>query len=80
MPTQLLSFGIPLALQTNVIYALPAAKGTVFCADTTPGIEVSGLFDFSIKQSLTLSAGVSTAGGKFVRSTAGTPTVVLSRD
>lgn len=80
MPTQLLSFGIPYVLQANTVYALPSTKGTVFCADTTPGIEVSNLFDFSIKQSLTLSAGVSTAGGKFVRATSGTPSICLSRD
>lgn len=80
MPTQLLPFGTPVILATNVVYALPGVKATVFCGDTTPAIEQSNLIDFSTKVSLTLTGGLGTLAGGFVRATAGTPLILLSRD
>ena len=80
MPTQLLSFGVPYTLLTNVVYALPVAKANVYSGDTTPTLEVSNVVDFAAKTAVTFTAGVATLTGLFVRATAGTPTIVLKRD
>jgi hypothetical protein len=80
MPIQSIPIGPTVTLVQNVAYALPSVKTTVMCADTTPGIEISNTSDFAVKQSVTVTAGVTTVAGKFIRSTAGNITVALGRD
>jgi hypothetical protein len=80
MPNQLLSCGVPYTLVTNQVYALPAVKTYLFCGDATPTLEQSNVQDFSTKATLTLTGGVSQVTGLFIRATAGTPIIALSRD
>ena len=80
MPTQLLLFGVPTVMQTNQVYAVPATKVTAFSSDTTPALEQSNDFTFAAKAAVTFTGGMATLGGAFVRATAGTPTILLSRD
>lgn len=79
MPTQLLTFGVALPMQTNVVYALPSHKCVLFCADTTPAIEQSAVFDFSTKAAINVSAGKTDLAGLFIRATAGNPLIVLNQ-
>jgi hypothetical protein len=78
---QLIPFGPPTVMATNVIYATPGgAKASVFCGDATPTIEQSNVQDFATKSAVTFTGGLGTVVGAFIRATAGTPTVVLMRD
>jgi hypothetical protein len=80
MPVQLLSFATPYTLQTNMVYALPAGHCTVFCADASPALEQSALFDFSTKASVSVTAGKTDVAGLFLRCTSGNPVIVLNRE
>jgi hypothetical protein len=80
MPVQLLSVGYPYTLQTNVVYAAPINKTTIFCGDSSPALEQSNIADFSVKSPITLTGGLGTVAGAFIRATTGTPLVVFSRD
>jgi hypothetical protein len=77
---QLLSSGVPYILQTNVVYALPVTKTTLFCGDTTPALEQSNDITFASKVALTLTGGMTTVAGGFIRATTGTPSITLRRD
>lgn len=80
MPTELLSCGVPHALTTNRVYALPVCKTTVFTGDSSPALEQSNVLDFSTKSAVTLTGGMASLAGGFMRATTGTPIVILSRD
>lgn len=80
MPTQLIPYGMPITMVTNQVYALPVAKSTLFSSDTTPALEQSNDITFAAKVVVTLTGGMSTVAGEFIRATAGTPTIILSRD
>lgn len=79
MPS-LLSCGVPYTLVTNQVYALPAVKTFLFCGDVTPTLEQSNDPTFATKAALTLTGGISQVTGLFLRATAGTPLITLSRD
>lgn len=81
MPIQSIPFGPPAVLTQNTVFALPAAKATIFTADTTPALEISNTSDFAAKSTVTLTAGSAIVGGGFIRSTGASPiTIVLKRD
>jgi hypothetical protein len=80
MPTPLLSFGLPVTMTTNLVYALPVVKANAYSSDTTPTMEQSNDITFAAKTTVTFTAGAATLVGMFVRATTGTPTIVLTRD
>ena len=79
MPS-LLSCGVAHTLGTNVVYALPVCKTTIFCGDSSPALEQSNVETFLTKSSVTLTGGLGSCAGGFIRATTGTPIVILSRD
>jgi len=81
MPTQLLQFGQLTTMATNQVYAVPmSVKVTAFCGDTTPTMEQANDITFAAKAAVTFTAGVATIVGAWIRATAGTPTIILTRD
>ena len=68
-----LSVGVPIVLDQNVIYALPS-KGVLIIS--TLALEVSNLYDFSVKRTLAASSAL-LAPDLYVRCTTGTPTVSI---
>jgi len=80
MPTQLLSIGPPQALVQNQIYALPAVKATLFTDATTPTLQQSNTAAFTANVAVTLTGGVGTVYGGWMRATTAGVIVTLKRD
>jgi hypothetical protein len=78
MPTEVLPIGIPTAMVTNRVYALPIAKTSVY-SDAAATLEQANDFTFTAKQAVVFTAGVAPLSGAFIRATAGTPVVILKR-
>lgn len=76
----LLLHGPVYTLAQNVVYALPAAKSTMFCDTTTPTLQLSNTSTFTNNVAITLVAGQATISGGFIRSTAGAASISLDRD
>lgn len=79
MPTELLPIGMPWTMVANQIYALPAVEVTLFTDAASPTITQSGTSAFTANSAVTLTGGMATVGGGFIRATANT-LVVLKRD
>lgn len=80
MPTEALVHNTPTTLIQNVVYALPPGKSTLFTDATTPTLQVSNTVGFTANVAVTLTGGMATVGGAFIRSTAGNALVTLTRD
>lgn len=80
MPTLAIPFGMPVTMVTNQVYALPAAKATVFSDATTPSLQSSTTLGFVANAAVVFTGGLATVAGGFIRATTGTPTIVLKRD
>lgn len=76
----LLSCGPTYILLTNVAYALPAVKTTIYSGDAAPALEQSNISTFATKSTLTLTNGSASISGTFIRTTAGPTTITLKRD
>ena len=78
MPTQSLSFGLPTLLTQNVVYALPARKGTMYCETAAATFEQSATSAFTLATAIAPDANeqIEVAGG-FIRSTGGNVNVVI---
>jgi hypothetical protein len=79
MPTELLPLGTPFTMLAGVAYALPAVKATLFTDATTPTITQSNTAAFTANAAVTVTAGVSTVSGGFLKAAANA-LVVLKRD
>lgn len=77
MPTELLPLGTPTLLVANQVYALPAAKCTLFAAGT-PTI-TQGIDSTTVATAVTLTANQATLAGGFLKCTTGV-TIILKRD
>lgn len=77
---ELLPLGTPTALVQNQIYALPAVKATLFTDATTPTIQSSNTSIFTANVVVTLTGGMATVGGGFLRATSSGVMIVLKRD
>jgi hypothetical protein len=80
MPTELISLGPPTTLLQNVVYALPAAEAVLFTDTATPTLQLSNTLAFTNNVAITLTGGMASVGGGFIRCTSGTAVVTLKRD
>lgn len=78
MPTELLSFGVPYNLTTNVIYALPASVGILYSDTPAAVLRQSTDVGFTNNSLLTLVGGQAGFYGGFIRAT-GATSVILRR-
>jgi hypothetical protein len=80
MPTELLPVGTPVTLVQNQIYALPAAKVTLFTDAATPTIQQSNTAAFTANTAVTLTGGSSVVSSGFLRATTAGVVITLKRD
>ena len=80
MATELLSIGPPITLVQNQIYALPAVKTTLFTDATTPTIQQSTTAAFTANVVVTLTGGMGTLTGGWLRTTSSGVVITLKRD
>ena len=78
MPQEYISCGPVTSILANVAYALPAVKCTLF-AEGSPTITQSNTAAFTASVAVTLTGGMATLAGGFVKSTT-TINVRLVRD
>ena len=77
----LLSCGPQYSLVTNTVYALPVHKVTLFTDAATPTIVQSNTPAATLSVAVTLTGGMATLAGGFIKVTSAGPTLVtLSRD
>jgi hypothetical protein len=79
MPTEKLSSGMPWLMKAGVAYALPPEKCTLFTDAATPTITQSNTQAFTANSAVTLTGGMATLAGGFIKAAADT-LVVVSRD
>lgn len=79
MPTEVISIGPPFTMLAGVAYALPAVNVTLYTDAAAPTITLSNTVAFTLNTAVTLTAGVATVGGGFIKAAANT-LVVLKRD
>lgn len=79
MPTELLPIGMPWTMIANRVYALPQSKVLLFTDAAAPTITQSGTQAFTANSAVTLTGGMATLGGGFIKATADT-LVTLKRD
>jgi hypothetical protein len=81
MPTEVLPIGMPWTMVANRVYALPPVKLAIFTTHGTPAFEVSNHFDFAQPgMTPTLTNGIATVVGGFIRTAASDVTVKLVKD
>jgi hypothetical protein len=80
MPIQLLPCGTPVVLVQNVVYALPVVKTTLFTDTGSPTLQQSNTAAFTANAPVTLTGGMASVAGGFLRATSAGVTVTLSRD
>jgi hypothetical protein len=78
MPTELVSIGPPTTLLAGVAYALPAVRVTLY-TDAAATLTQSNTQAFTASNAVTLTAGVSSVAGGFIKAVANT-LVTLKRD
>jgi len=79
MPVELLSLGMPWTMVANRVYALPAVNVTLYTDAASPTITQSNTLAFTASTPVTLTGGVASLSGQFIKATADT-LVTLKRD
>lgn len=79
MATEQLPIGPPTTMLAGIVYALPPVRVTLYTDATTPTITQSNTQAFTANTAVTVTAGVATVSGGFIKAAANA-LVVLKRD
>lgn len=79
MPMQSIPIGMAVTVLANTVYALPAVEVVMFTDAAAPTVTQSNTSNFAANAAVTVTAGVATLYGGFVKFAADT-LVILKRD
>lgn len=79
MATEQLPMGTPTLMLAGIAYALPPVRVTLYTDATTPTITQSNTSAFTANTSVTVTAGVASVSGGFIKAAANA-LVTLKRD